>query len=150
MSDILGHDLLGALIKGLDDAISAKLKGFSRTADKPLAAGSPLTKANITEEDILHAKVYVQSFFQYVHPMYPFLDRDEFEKVTSRADLGDFLSRNVTWQALYYAILGLGSMYHNSGSFLPGEGLSWKFFQASLNLMPELLLIRRTIVTAQV
>ncbi|RAO65909.1 uncharacterized protein BHQ10_001921 [Talaromyces amestolkiae] len=149
LSDILGHNLLGPLIKGLDDATSAKLKGFSRMADKPLAAGSPLTKANITEEDILHAKVYVESFFQYVHPMYPFLDRDEFEKATSRTDLEDFLSRNVMWQALYYAILGLGSMYHNGGSFLPGEGLSWKFFQAALNLMPELLLIRRTIETAQ-
>ena len=107
-------------------------------------------KAKITEEDLLHAKDYVESFFQYVHPMYPFLDRDEFDKTASRPDLGDFLARNATWQALYYAILGLGSMYHNGGSFLPGEGLSWKFFQASLNLMPELLLIRRTIETAQV
>ncbi|KAJ5820638.1 hypothetical protein N7474_006229 [Penicillium riverlandense] len=149
LSDILGHNLLETLIKGLDDAISAKLKGFARMGDEPLAAGSPLMKANIVQEDTLHAKDYVESFFQYVHPMYPFLDQDEFEKTASRTDLGDFLSKNVTWQALYYAILGLGSMYHNGGSFLPGEGLSWKFFQASLNLMPELLLIRRTIETAQ-
>ncbi|KAF9885321.1 hypothetical protein FE257_013038 [Aspergillus nanangensis] len=149
LSSILGHDRLHSVINGLDDALSTKLKGFAGSPVELPAAGSPSTKAEITDEDILHAEAYTESFFQYVNPMYPVLNRREFEKFVSRPDLNDVLVKNVAWKALYYGILALGSMYHNGGSFLPGEGLSWKFFQASLNLMPELLLIRRTIETAQ-
>ena len=54
------------------------------------------------------------------------------------------------WCALYYAVLGLGSLYHDCGSFDAFSGHAWDIFRVSLALFPRLVFGQTNLVTVQV
>ncbi|KAF6807600.1 fungal specific transcription factor [Colletotrichum musicola] len=89
-------------------------------------------------------------YFTGLHPVYPFLDRDEFEAEASSADLDDALSQNSAFSALYHGILALGSHLLQGGSFQGGEGRSWELFQVAQSLMVDIILPRESIESVQV
>ncbi|KIN05262.1 hypothetical protein OIDMADRAFT_157923 [Oidiodendron maius Zn] len=107
---------------------------------------APLCGLQISEES---TKLYVTAYFDHIHPIYPFLDRQTFERKVFQGDLALLLQDSPPFSALYYSVLALGSQYHGSGSFEPGRGTSWKFFQAALGLFPEILIPKETLVNVQ-
>ncbi|WKT51665.1 hypothetical protein QSH57_002179 [Fusarium oxysporum f. sp. vasinfectum] len=92
---------------------------------------------------------YIESYFQEVHPVYPFIDRTAFEDKALSPQLEEFLSRDSAWCALYHAVLALGSLYHDCGSFVAFSGAAWEIFRVSLSLFTRLIFGRRTLVAAQ-
>ena len=99
---------------------------------------------------VLELLSYIAAYFDHIHPIYPFLDRQTFERKVFQGDLALLLRDSPPFSALYYSVLALGSQFHGSGSFEPGRGTSWKFFQAALGLFPEILIPKETLVNVQV
>ncbi|CZR44008.1 uncharacterized protein FPRO_13816 [Fusarium proliferatum ET1] len=92
---------------------------------------------------------YIQSYFDQVHPLYPFLDRSTFERRARSSQFGDIRNMDPAWCALYYAVLGLGSLYHDCGSFDAFSGHAWDIFRVSLALFPRLVFGQTNLVTVQ-
>ncbi|KAE8331069.1 cytochrome P450 [Aspergillus sergii] len=88
-------------------------------------------------------------YFKRIHPMYPFLDRQSFEETAFSATLAQTLESTPAFSALYHAVLALGCQYHDGGSFDPGKGKAWKFFQMSLGLMVDILVPRESLLSLQ-
>lgn len=169
LSDILGHKKLNAVVNELDSSISEQIKSLGKL---PLfSTKHDMRHSTIMGDEVMRsASIYIEgmriysqycgvnsillticsAYFDQVHPIYPFLDRDSFEKVAMSSRVQELLETNKTWSALYYGVLSLGSLYHDGGSFTAKTGTAWKFFHASLELLPEILMVRRTLMTAQV
>lgn len=81
--------------------------------------------------------------------MYPFLDRQSFEETAFSATLAQTLDTSPAFSALYHAVLALGCQYHDGGSFDPGKGKAWKFFQMSLGLMADILVPPESLLNLQ-
>ena len=88
-------------------------------------------------------------YFKRIHPMYPFLDRQSFEETAFSTNLAQTLETTPAFSALYHAVLALGCQYHDGGSFDPGKGKAWKFFQMSLGLMADILVPRESLLNLQ-
>lgn len=84
-----------------------------------------------------------------MHPVHPFLDRDQFKSIALGPQVEQKLATNKAWSALFYSILALGSQYHDGGSFQPANNIAWKFFATSLALFPDLLITKATLVIVQ-
>ncbi|OAL43938.1 hypothetical protein IQ07DRAFT_649727 [Pyrenochaeta sp. DS3sAY3a] len=143
LSNQLKHDRLHDLIYQIDGIAAARFKAFRNIS------ASSLLSVHVTDDDLISAPKYIQAYFENIHPLYPFLNRHQVEELASRHAEDETLSTDPTWSALYYGVLCLGSLYCDEGSFVPTQGTSWKFFAVALKLLPELLLIRRTLRTAQ-
>lgn len=89
------------------------------------------------------------AYFDHVHPVYPFLDRIQFEAASRSPQLGQRLISDKAWSALFYTVLALGSQYHDGGSYQPAENIAWRFFSTALALFPDLLITRATLVAVQ-
>ncbi|KAL1853347.1 hypothetical protein Plec18170_005344 [Paecilomyces lecythidis] len=92
---------------------------------------------------------YYPSYFEHVHPLYPFLDRQSFEAQVFNTNLQQLLSTSAPFSALYHTVLALGCQYQEGGTFDPGQGKAWKLFQISLGLFPDVLVPRETLVNVQ-
>jgi hypothetical protein len=90
------------------------------------------------------------AYFGHVHPIYPFLDRGEFEQKAFSYDLPHHLSSNAAFSALYHTVLALGFQYTEGGSFEAGKGKTWKLYQVALGLLSDILLPRESLVNLQV
>jgi len=82
--------------------------------------------------------------------MFPFLDRAVFEERAFSSSLPQYLSENKEWCVLYYAVMAIGSLYHDHGSFSSFSGTSWWIFRVALSLFPRLVFGKRGLVSAQV
>ncbi|SCO90227.1 uncharacterized protein FRV6_14355 [Fusarium oxysporum] len=89
------------------------------------------------------------AYFDQVHPLYPFLDRASFENRARSSRVGDVRSADPAWCALYHAVLGLGSLYHESGSFNAFSGTASDIFRVSLALFPRMIFGQTNLVTVQ-
>lgn len=96
------------------------------------------------------AAAYVKAYFEYVHPLYPFLSRQAFESKTLLPNLNEFLEEQPAFSALYHTVLALGCQYVGDGSFDPGKGRAWQLFQVPLAILPHILLPPDTEATLQV
>ncbi|KAM5372391.1 hypothetical protein ACJA88_009140 [Fusarium oxysporum] len=92
---------------------------------------------------------YIQSYFDQVHPLYPFLDRASFENRARSSRVGDIGSVDPAWCALYHAVLGLGSLYHECGSFDAFSGTAWDIFRVSLDFFPRIVFGQINLATVQ-
>lgn len=90
------------------------------------------------------------AYFEHIHPIYPFLDQVSFEERVSSPDAHASESTQKTWLVLYHAVLSLGCMYHNGGSFQPAHGLAWNYFRTSVSHFQDLLLCKASLLKAQV
>lgn len=89
------------------------------------------------------------AYFEHIHPIHSFLDRTQFESIARSSRLNDRLTADKSWSALFYAVLALGSQYHDGGSYQPAKTVSWRFFATALALFPDLLITKPTLVTVQ-
>lgn len=78
-----------------------------------------------------------------MHPIYPFLDRQAFEKKAFESSPQLSTNLNEAWHALYYTVLAIGCQYHEGGSFDPGSGTAWKLFEFALSYFPDIIIIRK-------
>lgn len=85
-----------------------------------------------------------------MHPIYPFLERAEFEQKAFSYDLNHYLSSDAAFSALYHTVLALGAQYTERGSFDAGQGKPWEFYQVALGLFSDILLPRESLVNLQV
>ncbi|EFQ96656.1 hypothetical protein MGYG_08579 [Nannizzia gypsea CBS 118893] len=85
------------------------------------------------------ADAYIEAYFENLHPLYPFLDRQEFASLTRELRIKAAGDTNKSLSALYHAVLALGSQYCDGGSFVPGSGKSWGLFQISLRHLSDLI-----------
>ncbi|KKY15470.1 putative fungal specific transcription factor [Diplodia seriata] len=76
-------------------------------------------------------------------PRKPFEDRAFSPQLTHQ------LVTDKSWSALYHAVLAIGSQYHGRGSFEPGKGQAWKYFEVTLSLCPDLLIFKANLTTVQ-
>jgi hypothetical protein len=89
------------------------------------------------------------AYFEHVDPIHPFLDKRKFESVALSVHLSERLASDKSWSALFYAVLALGSQYHDGGSYEPTKSGSWRFFGTALAIFPDLLISRTTLNTVQ-
>src|SRR4051794_34670601 len=100
--------------------------------------------------DYLGTNRTCKAYFKHLHPVYPFLDQADFERRSTSSDLEISDINQKTWSALYHAVLSLGCMYDNGGSFKPAEGLAWHYFRISFRQLQDVLMCRASILKAQV
>jgi hypothetical protein len=135
----------------------------SKGSDTNIRFKSPSTPEQITPEaastyidgescyhTCSHPDLTHPAYFDQVHPLYPFLDRKDFEKKSVSPQLPACLANDQAFSALYHTVLALGCQYTEGGSFDPGKGKAWKLFQVALGLMPDLLMPREPLVNVQV
>ncbi|KKZ67842.1 hypothetical protein EMCG_06502 [[Emmonsia] crescens] len=101
------------------------------------------------EVTVAEADAYIEAYFENLHPLYPFLDRQEFASHVLELRSQDTKDTSKALSALYHAVLTLGNQYHNSGSFLPGSGKSWDLFQICLGHLPDLIVPAYSLVKLQ-
>ena len=90
------------------------------------------------------------AYFHQLHPIYPFLDRKDFEDKAFGPDNSIYSDSSYAFSALYHAVLALGCQYHDGGAFDPGSGKAWKLFQVALGLVPDILVRREALISLQV
>ncbi|KAF4976125.1 hypothetical protein FZEAL_7144 [Fusarium zealandicum] len=141
----LGTDSLRELVENLDDLIKKRVcqKQTSRWDGIDFQKREPV----IIQPDKAHA--FIQAFFAYIHPVYPFLDRQGFVAQASDVYLDDILQIDPAFSALYYSVLALGSQFFHCGSFVPHTGQAWDLFQVSLGKLSEILAPPVTVVNLQ-
>ncbi|KAK1719631.1 hypothetical protein BDP67DRAFT_540798 [Colletotrichum lupini] len=88
-------------------------------------------------------------YFEQVHPRFPFLDRDAFERTAFSQDQPHSAPKSKSWICLYHSVLALGCQYDGGGSFEPGEGDAWKFFSIALANFADLIMLPDTLTTFQ-
>ncbi|KAI1845490.1 hypothetical protein JX266_008348 [Neoarthrinium moseri] len=112
ISQRLGHNQVQELIDNITDVIKTRAT-LGKENDK--VAALPLWSSNastapfpVSKKD---ASAYIAAYFNYIHPSYPFLDRQEFELKVSMSNLNEFLETQAAFSALYHAVLALGCQY---------------------------------------
>ncbi|KAM9875304.1 hypothetical protein VDGE_00668 [Verticillium dahliae] len=86
------------------------------------------------------ATKYIRLYFECVHPLYPFLDREAFERTFANPDFFEIVNQSRAWSCLYHSVLAMGCQCDGGGSFEPGVGDAWNLFFVALSLLPDLML----------
>jgi hypothetical protein len=161
----LGHDKLRALLETISTAVAERMNATGGLSPSMIKFQKPAAPAQISPAD---ARLFIDcmvhpvdqhcctisnptlAYFDKIHPIFPFLHQDKFEKLAYAPELSHILTTDAQFTALYHAVLALGSQYHDGGTFDPGKGATWRLFQVSLGLLPELLLPQENLTTVQV
>ncbi|PYI36180.1 hypothetical protein BP00DRAFT_411697 [Aspergillus indologenus CBS 114.80] len=130
LTTILGHTRLRDLLEGMGQHM------HQHVHDAGIRFRSPETPVCAAPED---AARYIAAYFQALHPLAPFLDRTKFEQQAFGPRLAELLAESAPFSALYHTVLASGCQYTEGGSFKPGQGKAWKYFQVALGLFPSLL-----------
>lgn len=146
LGDLFGHDQWQRILSRLEASIERKFSCPQAVRERLDAARrlgrlpkvSPVTQAR-----------YVNAFFDEVHPFYPVLDRRTFEQTAFGSNAHTELTANPAWCALYFAVLTLGCLNSEGGTWFGGEGREWEFFTVCLARMPDLLFTHRNLTTVQ-
>lgn len=93
---------------------------------------------------------YRPGYFEQVHPIYPFLQRHEFERKALDNRCSQFCEECAPFSALYHTVLALGCQRLGGETFQLGCSPSWKLFQVALGLFAEMITTKETLVHVQV
>ncbi|KAJ6124366.1 hypothetical protein N7471_011683, partial [Penicillium samsonianum] len=93
--------------------------------------------------------LYIASYFEQVHPIYPFLQRHEFERKALDNRCSQFCEECAPFSALYHTVLALGCQRLGGETFQLGCSPSWKLFQVALGLFAEMITTKETLVHVQ-
>ncbi|KAI4601528.1 hypothetical protein KJ359_011658 [Pestalotiopsis sp. 9143b] len=137
LSKRLGNDKVNQLVSRISSVIRLRVRQHDKLSASSLriAAGSVFEAST----NLIEANAWIQSYFERVHPFYPFLDRKDFESRAFNTNLPTSLVQDKAWSALYHAVLALGCQANGGGSFEPGKGEAWRLFSVSLGLFPDLI-----------
>lgn len=153
LSQRLGHNKVRDLVERVTAALDVKHHSRNDLLDNAppdiireafKLAGQP------SQNDSQLAEACIRSYFENVHPQFPFLDRVKFEKRASDPGLSEYLNSNRPFSALYHAVLALGCQYIHDKTLDPVNVESWRFASVALGLLPLVLLPRETLVNSQV
>ncbi|CAG9984020.1 unnamed protein product [Clonostachys byssicola] len=142
----IGNTRLQDIVKKLDDYIASRLGLTDEPIWPPINFDKPEQKDRPTPTE---TRSYIQAYFINLHPVYPFLDQEEFESQAFSPNLDGILKQSPAFSALYHCILALGSQYLQCGTFEPGNGRSWRYFQVALGHMSDIILPRESIESVQ-
>ncbi|KAF2179589.1 hypothetical protein K469DRAFT_730588 [Zopfia rhizophila CBS 207.26] len=146
LSRRLGHGKLKDLVNTTESVLHSRMKDTVSISGSSILLKQPSISV---QEPMQSAQSYIKSYFEQVHPIYPFLDRKAFEDKAFGPQLRPLLGSNSSWSALYHTVLALGCQYHDGGTFDAGRGKAWKFFHLALGLFPDLLIPKGALVNAQ-
>ncbi|EGY19375.1 uncharacterized protein VDAG_09577 [Verticillium dahliae VdLs.17] len=137
---------MSRLIEKLDNIIVERLSLTRPSPWTRIQFMKPPKGPQVTPDE---ARDYIRAYFENLHPVYPFLDRDIFETKALSPQLPHVLDQNPIFSALYHAVLALGSQFFRQGTYSPGTGKSWELFQVSLGHMAEIILPRESLENVQ-
>ncbi|KAL1964787.1 hypothetical protein VTN77DRAFT_6654 [Rasamsonia byssochlamydoides] len=146
VSERLGHNKLRDLIETIGTVINARLNRGTKSSGATIKFKGPSNPEQVPPDA---ASAYIAAYFDQVHPMYPFLDRKEFEAKAFSSQLLEYLSSSPPFSALYHTVLALGCQYTEGGSFDPGKGKAWKLFEVALGLFSDLLIPKEALINVQ-
>ncbi|KAJ5817409.1 fungal-specific transcription factor domain-containing protein [Penicillium robsamsonii] len=146
LSQRLGNDRLNELVETIESVIRSRLLAQGPSSISLITFRKP---SDIEQVPLDEVRLYIDSYFNQLHPMYPFLDRKEFEDKVFGPHRSEILSSSCAFSALYHTVLALGCRYHEGGTFDPGNGRAWKLFQVSLGLVSDILIPREALMSLQ-
>jgi hypothetical protein len=139
----LGHSKVNKLLDKVNSIVAERLASIERVPSPPP------DRASVLGLERTKIAAYVASYFEQVHPIYPFLERRKFELSAFGSQSEQLLANDKAWSALYYTVLAIGCQYHDEGCFQPGTRLAWRFFSIALALFPDLMIKRGSLTSAQ-
>jgi hypothetical protein len=108
------------------------------------------THLGLSPFDQFAKSVIYAAYFEEVHPVYPFLDKEWFlEMVGSRCSEQTFAS-NKPFTALFYTVAALGCMCCDGCAFRPGKWLAWELFSLAIGLYADVILSKKPLLSMQV
>ncbi|KAH8693915.1 hypothetical protein BGW36DRAFT_212562 [Talaromyces proteolyticus] len=146
LSNLIGNNAVEVLIKYISDMVKSRLDGLHRSLGPSSIWKRYEERPRVSTEK---ARLFIQVYFEQVHPLHPFLDRVEFEHRAFNPDHRHDIISNTSWEALYYTVLALGCKFQGGGSFDPGCGEAWKLFRVALELFPRIMLLNTGLAEVQ-
>ncbi len=156
----LGHTQVRDLVQQIDKTIRTRL------LSRPGKDISLYSLASIQTELVIYpeAESHIQrtfpsytsalltaiGYFEVLHPIYPFFDRQAFNAKVSSPNLLQVLEDDYAFCALYYAVLALGCQYNGYSSFIPEDSHAWKLFQTALTRLDRILMTAESLANLQV
>ncbi|KAJ9156664.1 Fungal specific transcription factor [Pleurostoma richardsiae] len=131
----IGNSRLRELVNAMDIALRSRLltRADNELARLRFGKGHPRTQITAHE-----AAVFIHEYFAKVHPVFPFLDREDFEQKAFDVNLSTLLDSCSQYSALYHAVLALGCQHHGGGSFELGRGRAWELFLVSMSYVADI------------
>ncbi|OJJ61752.1 hypothetical protein ASPSYDRAFT_128692 [Aspergillus sydowii CBS 593.65] len=141
----LGHTQVRDLVQQIDKTIRTRL------LSRPGKDISLYSLASIQTELVIYpeAESHIQRYFEVLHPIYPFFDRQAFNAKVSSPNLLQVLEDDYAFCALYYAVLALGCQYNGYSSFIPEDSHAWKLFQTALTRLDRILMTAESLANLQ-
>ncbi|KAF7587764.1 hypothetical protein BBP40_006724 [Aspergillus hancockii] len=150
ISQKLGNHRLERLLEAIRDVVAAKMKTSIAVPEVDLspeeAQGVECVSEGTTHE-LMNS--HIQTFFQTVHPLFPFLCPQMFKQKASAPDLSQGLAMDKTWAGLYYAVVAIGCQYGDGGSFEAGQGEAWSYFEKSVSFYQDIVLSKACLISVQ-
>lgn len=146
ISQRLGHNKLLDLIRSISNVVIEKVARIEE-GRAPLVRDEapPVPEAGASEATL---RSYVESYFEHVHPLYPFLNKETFEAGFRNVEMRDTMP---AFRALYHCVLALGSQHvAGDSSFAFGKGEAWGYFKVALSLLQDVLFPPGALVNLQV
>lgn len=150
LSQRLGHDKVRQLITAVE--AQTKWRQNLLTDVDPNCEGTALPSelegsAALLSDDTINT--FIDRYFEDVHPMYPILTRQWFDRMRLTFSVEHGHCNNKPFAAIYWTVLALGCMHVGGGSFIPGRGLAWELFSKSLALYGPVMLSKKLLISAQ-
>lgn len=146
ITERLGHNRLRENIEVLAVVIHTRMNRTTNPSESVVGFTRPSSPVQISDES---AKLYIEAYFNQVHPIYPFLNRSDFESRAFNPNRDQLLKDSTAFCALYHTVLALGCQYQDGGTFDPGKGTAWKLFQVSLGLLTDVLVPKEALMNMQ-
>ncbi|PLB48515.1 hypothetical protein P170DRAFT_511072 [Aspergillus steynii IBT 23096] len=146
LSARLGHTRLSQLLETIGTVANSRTKGANKAANLPFLRQQNLPPLELSEDV---STACIQAFFTHVHPVYPFLDQKAFEQRLYGHLLYPSLEADRVWSGLYYAVLALGCQYNDGGSFDPGKGQAWCFFERAMSCFSDIIFTKGSLMAIQ-
>ena len=156
----LGHIQVRDLVQQIDKTIRTRLLSRPGKDISLYSLASVQTELVIYPEAESHiqrtftsytsALLTAIGYFEVLHPIYPFLDRQAFNAKVSSPNLLQVLEDDYAFCALYYAVLALGCQYNGYSSFIPEDSHAWKLFQTALTRLDRILMTAESLANLQV
>ncbi|KAI0383502.1 hypothetical protein F5Y04DRAFT_26889 [Hypomontagnella monticulosa] len=139
LSSRLRNDRVKELIKRISGAIASRLQNHGVVPSTSLGNTREIHKDPFAFTDRAEANAHIKTYFERVHPLYPFLDQKEFEGMAFAPNLPERLAQNKALYALYYAVVALGCSTGSGGKYEPGKGRAWQYLTRAFIIFPDLL-----------
>ncbi|KAF3392675.1 hypothetical protein F1880_008625 [Penicillium rolfsii] len=147
----LGNPQIRDLVAQIDNAIRMRLLASSTKSEAAFISRNQTLYEQLV---LLYHEFTIEAdqfpgYFEIVHPVFPFLDRSEFEEQINGSHFSQTLETDSVFCALFHAVMALGCQYHGRGSFQPGVGEAWKLFQTSLSCVGRITSGRESLSNLQ-